>query len=215
MIPFTAVVLHYYDSRKKYLKRILETLQRAEPQEIILWDNSGQNWDAGSLPGATVITSERNTIMYGLYMAALLAKTDIVYTQGDDLVMQPEDVKKLVIAAKLYKGSICGPCGVNVDISAPEPYNTRRPVLKGPCDIMVGRVTAFHKSAIMPGLAWSIETGTDLGRCDDIIMSMVGRGQAVRVPFESLDEEGIGLSHEPDHFPERNAMVRRLARVHA
>lgn len=207
--PWTAIVQHYYPERREYLDDIIASIREASPSEIIIWDNS-TTLHAPEL-GATVIRSSRNTLL-GRYAAALVAETDIVYIQDDDLVVEPETIRCLVETAAEARDAIHGISGCNLSKDYPEtPYSKARWVNQGSVDVVMGRAFACSRSALSAGLSKILHEGVVPGRSDDIWFSMQTRAFVIpNATFTNLDERGIGLSHDPQHLSERDAMARRL-----
>lgn len=206
-MEFTAIVQHFYPNREKYLPIIFRAIQQAKPKEIILWNNA--NTDL-KYEGVTVIRSSRNTLL-GRYASALLSETALLYVQDDDLLVSADVICQMVRQAIAKPQTIIGLTGSNPARMNPEPY-TKGHAVDGRCDIALGRSWACNKHALASGIQYCLSHNLNPGRCDDILFSMVNPGRAFSVQgrYTNFDEEGVGLSHMPEHYSERNAFVSRL-----
>lgn len=206
-----AIVQRYYRDRREYLWPILRSLdaQTLRPERVILWNNFRERGEVIHFPGLEVheVHSSVNTLM-GRYAAIVLADSEYVYIQDDDLIMGSDVVGKLCAASAKFGGALVGPFGSKLAHSD-KPYREGRRVQEGRCDVVLGRCFAASRASLLMRLARA--DLKSFGRCDDIVMSMAGEAYAVpNCAFTNLDERGVGLSYEPQHFDERDAMARRL-----
>lgn len=218
-MKYTAIVQHYYKSRRPYLDQIVDALAASSmpPSELIIWNNEENQHLAvdpsrAKMP-TTAINSSKNNLM-GRYAAMLLATTDVVFVQDDDLLVQPKTVERLIEAWK-RNGSIAGHVGANLDRGSPSPYSSAMWVpgqvgVDISVDIVLGRCFVGYRLDFIPGMQKAIALGNP-GRCDDIHFNMCNDWSVVaRVSgngddgIVDLDEHGEGLSHDPSHFIERD-----------
>lgn len=213
-MKYTAIIQNYYEERQGYWKKIWYALQdsKVQPERIVIWDNwpySGQTptpyWDKR----LTIYRSIDNAL-FGRYAAALLAETEYIFVQDNDLTVGPETIGLLLEAAS-RTGKIAGTQGCDLDLESTTPYLHRKFVAEGPADVVLGRCWAAPRKALLPGIKFCIENNVQPGRCDDLVFSMAsGGGVVVPAEYHNLDEKGVGLSHEPGHYNERDRMARRL-----
>lgn len=209
----TAIVQTYYPERREYLGRIFQSLcaQTQPPDDIIIWDNSNSldltefSIEDGKIC-PKIIRSNFNTLT-GRYAAALVAETQLVFVQDDDIIVGPDTIKVMAEAAMKRPTKIIGAFGSRLNTKTDKPYTTGRAVI-GECDVVLGRVWCCDRRALVPGLELVLRWSIQLGRCDDIIMSMAGGGGfVVSTATTNLDERGVGLSHEAGHMAERDRVA--------
>lgn len=210
----TAVIANYYESRQKYWPQILTAINRSTilPDRMVIWDNLG-DWAPSSFRWSgreAIIHSPWNTLL-GRYAAIFLCETDYVFVQDNDLVVGPQTIERLFQVARDHQDKIVGVAGCNLAKDTENPYTKASWVKEGPCDVVLGRCWLAHRKALAPGFVRILSENVKPGRCDDIFFSLAGNGGIV-VPCEytNLDEQGEGLSHEPQHFEERDAFARRM-----
>ena len=226
--PFTVIIQNYYEERQKYWPQIFQAIHESsvQPEEVIIWDNMGASeefdpsldsfcvalraspikYDPKNL---TIMSSSRNTLL-GRYAAALIAKTPYVFFQDNDLLVNPDTIKTLLDAIT-GECQIVGPSGLTLLRKSATPYTHGLWATGGVCDVILGRCFACHRRALWPGIELVFD-GIDPGRADDILFNLAALEMPRVVPaaYTNLDEQGVGLSHEPEHFAERDAMARKL-----
>ena len=221
----TAIVQRYYPSRRGYIFPILKSLasQTLRPEKVILWNNfePAGTWSDDfeeKLPvdymglNLHVVHSSENTMM-GRYAAILLTETEYVYIQDDDLIMDHDVVGKLCAASHKFYGQLVGPFGSKLNHNSDNPYTLGTRIMEGRASVILGRCFVASRHSLLRRLLHS-NANIPFGRCDDIIMSLAGDSYVVpNCGFTNLDERQTGLSHEPEHFSERDAMARRLLSV--
>jgi hypothetical protein len=96
MSDVTAIIPHYWDSRRVDLKRIVAALQGGEvrPAQIIIWNNTPAHIQ---VEGADVIEAGRNWGITARFAAAYLARTHFVFFQDNDLVVEKETLGNLML----------------------------------------------------------------------------------------------------------------------
>jgi hypothetical protein len=94
-MSITAIIPHYWDSRREQLGRIVAALRSGElaPERVIVWNNMP---DALSVEGAEVINAGRNWGIAARFAAAYLARTEYVFFQDNDLMVQWGTLKNLM-----------------------------------------------------------------------------------------------------------------------
>lgn len=209
----TAIVQNYFEERQKYWPEIFDGFrgQSVQASRIVIWDNLGAcGWnldemDYRRLP-VDFIESDRNTLL-GRYAAAFLADTEYVFVQDNDLVIGPDTISRLLAVAQKHPDKIVGSAGCILG-DGPKPYSSARWVAEGPADVILGRCWLAHRKALAPGFTRVLSEGIYPGRCDDLFFSMAaGGGIVVPCEIRNLDEESVGLSHQPEHFEQRDAMA--------
>lgn len=209
-VEYTLILQNFYENRQKYWPAILKSIkaQSIPPKEIIIWDNLC--CINASEPGLTVVSSGRNTLM-GRYTAVWMAETDLFVFQDNDLLLGPDTIQRLINVARCRHTQIVGILGMKLNRKSEHPYTDGRAAI-GECDVVLGRAFACHRKALWPGFEAIHQKYLKPGRADDILFSMASRNAwAIAAPdFTNLDEEGIGLCHEDQHLPERNAFVKEM-----
>jgi hypothetical protein len=202
-LEFTAIAQHFYEGRRKYLPSIVQSWRDAGSFGEIVWYNQQDR----ALMG---IASTFNTLL-GRYAAALVADTEYVFVQDDDLLVEPRTIERLLKTASDFPEKIVGVKGMNLARGTDKPYSGGQATV-GACDVVLGRAWACHRQALLPGIELILKHNLQPGRSDDILFNMANRGGlAIASPeYINFDEEGVGLSHEPQHFEERDAMALRL-----
>lgn len=210
----TAIVQNYFEERQKYRELIWDALRGNTPQleRIIMWNNRFYpgSYDADDI---FLIESDRNTLL-GRYAAALLADTEYIFVQDNDLVIGPDTISRLLAVAQKHPDKIVGSSGCILGLGD-KPYSSARWVAEGPADVILGRCWLAHRKALVPGFTRILSEGIYPGRCDDIVFSMAaGGGIVVPCEIRNLDEESVGLSHAPEHFEQRDAMALFIRGAH-
>lgn len=212
----TAVVMHYYTPRLKYLNDILEGLSKSSTKidSTIVWNNDSTSWRAvefiASNHNATVVNSPVNVGCLGRYLASMFVETTDVLFQDNDLIVHPNLVGTLLSVNCMIAGCI----GRTFE-DTKTPYITAT-FGAGNCDVVVGRVSLMPTSFARYVLTKSYTENLieHMFRCDDIVASClepkVNKYTLGKNLFDNLDEEGLGLSHHPDHYTNRDALCRSL-----
>jgi len=213
----TAIIQIYYMERLKYLIEILDHIKRGSfvPGTIMLWANKYQHrdlWHSLDEADLKIVCTDFNTLT-GRYAAALVAKTPYIFVQDDDLTVGKHTIRDLVQEAA-EGGHIAGIAGKDLKLSS-KPYTDGKDVSKGRADMALGRCWAAHRSCLVPGINYIMQNSFEVGRCDDIIFNLTSGGANIIEPkadnvINNLDEEGKGLSHEPNHYNERNEVAYKV-----
>jgi Glycosyl transferase family 64 domain len=215
----TAVIQRYYSERLSYIRPILKSLSESSvvPEKVILWNNFPESSKELEFPfldfprlNFHIIHSSVNTLM-GRYAAILLAETDYIYIQDDDLVLASDVIEKLLAAAKTYAGARVGPFGMDFGPD-PEKRYTSGHAASGYVDVVLGRCCLASRRSMLSRLTATSDF-IPFGRNDDIFMSDGGSVAVSGCGFTNLDERGVGLCHEECHFPERDAAARAVSGV--
>lgn len=212
----TAVVANFYEERQKYWPQIREALKQSTrpPDKIIVWNNDVR-FHHGRCPESHWIDSTENTLL-GRYAAIFLCETDYVFVQDNDLVIRPQTIERLFAVARDHQDKIVGVAGCRLGwedyyAGGNRLYTSAKWIQEGPVDVVLGRCWLAHRKALAPGFARILSENINPGRADDIFFSMcAGGGIVVPCEYTNLDEEGKGLSHEPQHFEERDEWARRM-----
>lgn len=222
----TIIQVHYRDRVINNLDRVLRRVGTGSfvPAHTLLWCNRLEVRDIMPCIGLDTITktgfrgmphmisSTSNTLL-GRYAAALMSTTPYIFVQDDDLEVGVDTVRDLVTAAAANPTSIVGVTGRDLALSGDEPYTGGWAVAAGPADVVLGRCWAAHKAALLPGIGHIMYHNIQPGRADDILFSLAGKGLVIEAnpgnAINNLEEHGVGLSHEEDHFKERNQLAKR------
>jgi Glycosyl transferase family 2 len=97
----TAIIPHYWDSRKPNLLLIVDALRGAGP--ILIWNNMP---GAFGVTGADVINANKNWGIAARFAAAYLAQTDFVLFQDNDVLVQAGTVKNMLSYAPDHGESV-------------------------------------------------------------------------------------------------------------
>jgi hypothetical protein len=223
----TAVIPHWYDARDLSLREGVEALQwsTTPPARILIWDNTNtlEAWS-----GVEVIRSSTNVGPCGRFLAALLATTDWVWFQDNDVVVQPETLANAVRVANAapHRTAIYSLEGRIRAIHTPYRH---WPKVYGrglgvevppmPVTISLGRaelVPTFRVRDLVGMLPWHDE---DLAM-DDIWWSYVADQcglQRLVIPtvagrsdITERKTPGTGACHQPGFYDRRDTLVRAL-----
>lgn len=207
----TVVIQNFYECRQKHWPQIFNALESAGiPQEQMLVWNNHDEWYFPATYRGRLVESSFNTLL-GRYAACLVADTPYVFVQDNDLTVGPETIAALYRQAQLWPWRIIGVAGCLLNRDSDRPYFNAQWVREGFADVILGRCWMAHRLALAPGISYILKENINPGRADDILFSMCASGgYVVPATITNLDEEGVGLSHEPDHFKERDAMALRM-----
>lgn len=209
----SAVILHYYKERQGYLELIVHSLQNGAmaPNEIIIWNNRPDS--KIEVHGATVINSSKNYGCLARYMIGLMAESNCVFFQDDDLYVDTDTLEKLYFSCLPI--SVVGPIGFN--LGKDRPYLDRSIVRESEkVDIILGRIHMCQKRILAQVFSYlSNNSDMKIFREDDILLSLVnkqcgGFNCVVPVKWHALDECGKGLSFDASHFADRDLVCKRL-----
>ncbi len=210
MVKYTAIIQNYGATRQKNWPAILKGLADYPPERLIIWDNSDSLDLFGGWVPVHIIRSSVNHLL-GYVAAAVLAETELIYKQDNDIALPGDSIRQLIERAS-ESPAIVTPLGNNLGADPERPY-TRGTAARapGPCDIVIGRVWACQRRALVGGLTWILENGNP-DHANDIVFSLTSTGGCtyLPVPYTNLDEGGIGLCLGAGHFPQRDAMAARL-----
>lgn len=182
-----AVIAHYYEVRRPYLKRIVEALNAGtvKPEKIVIWNNEPRSI---KVPGAVVINSGENLGCAIRHLIALAFPSDRYLFHDNDLLVKPDTVEKMMAST--------------ADVVGIEWF------ARG---IILGRLHLCTRKAVERMEEFRRQTGTTLNsRCDDIIISAINRTEVVSVEWENLPELKTGYSLDRGHYEERKAMVAEM-----
>jgi hypothetical protein len=213
MMNYTAIIQNYGATRQKNWPAILAGLKHCPPQRLIVWNND-PDVDLFDLPldfGYDVqwIHSSHNSLL-GYMASVVLAETDLVFKQDNDLAMGEAAIERLLEVSSRIP-AIVTPCAMNLGKDGTRPYTSGSALPKeGPCDVAIGRVWACQRKALVGGLKLMLEENIQPGNANDILFSLASQCYFLPVPYENLDEGGIGLCLDPTHYEQRNEMAKRL-----
>ena len=220
----TAILLNW--QREENLQKIISSLKsQTEKPEIIVWDNSLQPDSILETPcfmkelynpGGNYFLSSKNYHCWPRWLVASLAKTPYILIMDDDICPTSDDFISVCLKeTKRYPGKIIG---VEGRYASPEPPHYRGTPLPEKEDInvsiVIGRCMFFERKLlqkvplVVEGWDWSM-------RGDDILINyytgfnhMLSHEMFKRVV--NLPEGNESLWKDPTHFPQREALVKRL-----
>lgn len=202
----TTIILTYYLNRRKYLPGILEALKSSTVKSDVVIFNQGEYLP--EIEGVTVINSGRNYGCSVRHALALCMEDDCFFFQDDDLMVKPDTIE-------LLRGQLGAENVVGVDgcVLTDGFYTTAIAVsgMDGDVSIVTGRVHLCRKKALINAFILRERLGLKIFREDDILLSLANRdNKVVKAGITNLDEEGIGLSHEPAHYNERDKICKEI-----
>lgn len=203
----TAIILTYYIQRRKHLPMIIAALKNNMVSCTIIVFNQGKI-PLDPIEGVTVINSEMNFGCSVRHSLALCIEDDCFFFQDDDLMVLPNTIEKM--QAYLTPDNVVGVDGC---ILTDGSYTTAIPVrdeTRG-VSIVTGRVHLCKKKALVNAFELRERLGLKIFREDDIVLSLANRdNMVVKAGIVNFDEAGIGLSHEPAHYTERDKICRAI-----
>lgn len=211
-MSLTAIIPHYWDSRRENLARIVNALRSGlvNADAVIIWNNTAEQLHVG---GADVINAGHNWGVAARFAAAYLARTNYVLFQDNDLLVQPGTLRNMTRNLP--------PFGVSIELQGrmfgPDeaPY-TRSEYLtnvQGPyqlVDVGLSRLSLMQRATavalcekIPPNV---IDDDLFTSRYSAIHLISYGDGEG----FTDIPETE-GLSHDVSaHVQRRDEVVRRL-----
>lgn len=155
----------------------------------------------------TVINSSRNFGCSIRHALALAIDDDCFFFQDDDLLVRPDTIGEL---QKYVRES--NVVGIRGSILTDDLYTTATIINKtSSVDIVVGMAHMCRKQAIINAFQLRDKLGLKIFREDDILLSLANSGNyVVGTPIDLLPEHGIGLSHQPQHYPERDLVCKKI-----
>ena len=204
----TTIILTYYKERVKYLRAIIEALRKSKTVTDIIVFNQGEAIE--KIDGVTVINSGRNFGCSVRHALALCIDDDLFFFQDDDLLVAPTTIATLL---KFWNGkNVVGTDGcILTDGRYTSAIPVQNPKQVSYVDIVTGRVHLCAKNSIVRAFKMRGKLGLKIFRDDDILLSLANKGNMViDCGITNLNEEGVGLSHEPQHYIERDLTCRRI-----
>lgn len=218
----TALIIpHYHSERHINVDAIISSVEKWEkkPDQVIIFNNFDsreklrypQRW-------VTEIHSDFNFGSSVRYSIAAACGADIIVCQDDDLLLPEYSFHAICGLVEANPKSVIGFCGAN--IGAPLPYMNRESMsLEGSgdyceVDIVIGRVTAFHKQTLQHYFRIISTLDFDYWKNhEDIPLSLANQEAGNKnilygFDIENLSENGCGLSHQADHFTHRDALTQ-------
>lgn len=204
----TTIILTYYKERVKYLGAIIEALRKSKVETDIVVFNQGE--PIGNIEGVTVINSGRNFGCSVRHALALCIDDDLFFFQDDDLLVSPDTIDTLMKFSN--KENVVGVDGcILTDGGYTSAIPVCNPTQVSYVDIVTGRVHLCSKSAIVRAFKLRVKLGLKIFRDDDILLSLANKNNMIiDCGITNLDEEGIGLSHEPQHYYERDLTCKTI-----
>jgi hypothetical protein len=141
---------------------------------------------------------------------ALCINDDMFFFQDDDLLVSPNTIATLL---KFWNGkNVVGTDGcILTDGGYTSAIPVQNPKQVSYVDIVTGRVHLCSKNAIVRAFKMREKLRLQIFRDDDILLSMANKGNmVVDCGITNLSEDGIGLSHEPQHYIERDLTCRKI-----
>jgi hypothetical protein len=185
---------------------IIRALQESTVKTDIIIFNQGERLDP--IEGVTVINSERNFGCSVRHALALCIEDDIFLFHDDDLMVLQDTIEKM--EQFLTEKNVVGISGCTLTDGK---YTTAIPVcgVNSPVDIVTGRLHLCTKKPIIKAFRLRDKLRLKIWREDDILLSLATTGNVVANAYiENFDEEGIGLSHEPQHYPDRDLICKTI-----
>lgn len=118
----TAVIPHWYEERTPALRSAVDALRNGTiiPDEILIWDNTNRLGQTFTHSPVSIIASPKNIGPKARFLAALMAETDYVFFQDNDMVVETETIANLVSYAEAEgEGAIFTLEGRRADPSKP------------------------------------------------------------------------------------------------
>ena len=215
----TAVIPHYFEKRRANLGVLILALQRSSipVDEIIIWNNSPGPLSA---IGAQVVDSPRNEGARARFIAALMAKSEYVFFQDNDLRVEHDTIRGLVRQLEQLSNSVVSLDGRVLG----EGGSYHKSVLLGRAvtEPRVVDITLGHAEMIPTRLlptALSSFPFSEAPEMDDIFFSWSCAQADIRlwvVPgksggsFVHLQEFEVGACKEKKHYAKRDVLCRRL-----
>jgi hypothetical protein len=221
-LTISVVVPHYFPERDENLPVLLGALLGGAlvPLEILIWNNNPAPPPLAPDPRVHVIHSPRNVGCQARFLAALLARGDLVVFQDNDACARPETLGELVAAHARWPEAVLTLDGRQMAERRVRHWPRVR-AHDGPdvidVDVSLGRFELVPRRRLPRLLeAFPFEEST---RQDDLWFSHCVRAQcvAILVPpnhgFIDLPTRGRGASTGPDKlafYADRHAVAARL-----
>lgn len=191
----TLIVPHYGEGRVKNLKKIC-----AEYKNKIIWNNGGATM-------TDAINANKNYGVLVRWLTALLAPTEYVLMNDNDIYIPQETAQKMLNKIKSNPTAIVGVVGVNLGQDHKYTTGTKFESKYMAVDIVVGEAMMMSKKIIPKILETMINL--DWWNTDDCIASLVNKNNwIVAGEFERLDEGGSGLYLNDKHYLKRDAICQ-------
>jgi hypothetical protein len=176
--------------------------------EIIVWNNDGDG--KLTLPGATVINSERNFGSLARYGLVPMAANDTIWFQDDDMLINEAQFEKVFAAYAADPTRIYGCRGRNL-IDGIYAMNNAY----GECDVIVSQTMLFHRS-LLHHLFRFLGCIPIPGRADDVAFSLACPSRHVAINVEPVVEVGWDDDNAqwrmPGHVEIRQTQVDMMLR---
>lgn len=221
-MKITAVVLAYHEKRKTQLPIILRALNNGSvrPDNMIVFCNGSTPLPMECEPHITIINSSHNYGCVARYAVALLSDSDCYFFQDDDLVVERDTLKVFTDYYQHLPGSILGFYGRQLIRDSDKPYTEGYFVSGMLCEAdVVYRVQFCSREQILGAHALRTKLDHSFFRTDDLLLCLANRGTGAMnyvVPMvvgsgiKNFDEEGVGLSHEQEHYRTRDRVAKQL-----
>lgn len=185
--------------------------QYALIQRAIVWNN---NPDLHiQIPEVDCINSSIDFGLYTRFNAAVLAETDAVLIQDDDLIVPEETIEALYAHWLREPGVIHGTQGRTIRAGRYQASDTF-----GAVDIVLTRCLIVHREICLEALKYQPHFRNTKGDGDDIVLSAAAysrtrrKNRAYPLPYENL-EEPHAISRRPGHIENRTGIARRCTEV--
>ena len=216
----TALIIpHYHKDRALNIYDIDKAIGEwnRKPDQIILFNNSGVTLGLHNFQEILSPINFGSSIRYSI---AAACGADIIVCHDDDLIIPEESFWELADFIEKNPDSVVGFCGANLS-DGDRPYLDRqsfsiecqRDTASG-VDVVIGRVTAFHKQALPMYFHFISKLDYSLWKNhEDIPLSISnewsgGGNYILGINVQNLSEEGVGLSHDPKHYEHRDTLVK-------
>ena len=211
MKDVTAIIPHYWHSRRQNLPGIVNALLESRAREVVIWNNTAL---PVAVQGAMVIEGGANWGIAARFAAAYLARTELVLFQDNDLMVEPGTIACLA-EGNPFDGESLEFQGRNLgDWGAPytrstyvDAYQINAPQ---PADVGLSRVSLMTRTTAMylAGVIPPDVTDDDLWTsryCNIRIVPTMEDSEYRNLP------ETEGLCRDVDaHVARRDALVRQL-----
>lgn len=221
-MKITAVVLAHHEKRKKQLPIILRALNNGSvrPDNMIVFCNGTEPLPMESEPHIIIINSNHNFGCIARYAVALLTDSDMYFFQDDDLVVERDTLKVFCDYYQHLPGAVLGFFGRLLIRGSETPY-TQGHFVSGflsEADV-VYRIQFCSRQQLLQAHELRTKLDHSFFRTDDLLLCLANRGTGAMnyvVPamtgaaIKNFDEEGVGLSHEEEHYKIRDRVARQL-----
>lgn len=220
-MTISVCISHIYPERRKNFDRLVPALlgSTRPPNEIIVWNNDSPDFNP---PGCQMIHATPNPGPGARFLAALCARSDYIFFQGTDLMVQPETLDYLCGWLEKAPTSTFGFEGRVLTAGHPYAYAMHHG-LDGkdlttavPNHISMGRMDIITRDVLLNVLpdVPLFERHDDIWFSAALVKHHVGRFVVPYTPgingFTDLPEGGVGICRHPTHLSVRDDLCKQL-----